>query len=77
MFARRGVNSRIEGGPWGGRDHGRGTTQEGRRGGGMEYKLLNDSQKKKKENGREINLYQGLYCHDQVSSGKFLEFFNL
>ena len=25
-----------------------------------------------------VNLiYQGLFCHDQVSSGKFLEFFNL
>ena len=53
VFARRGVNSRIEGGPWGGRDHGRGTTQDGRGGGGMELKLLNGSQKKKKENGRE------------------------
>ena len=24
-----------------------------------------------------VNLYQGLFCHDQVSSGKYLEFFNL
>ena len=24
-----------------------------------------------------ISIYQGLFCHDQVSSGNFLEFFNL
>ena len=23
------------------------------------------------------NIYQGLFCHDQVSSGTFLAFFNL
>ena len=49
VFARTGVNSRIEGGPWGGRDHGRGRIQEGRGGVGMEFNLLNSSQNKRRE----------------------------